>query len=97
MAKKNTILPETENDNESLGDANDSDVVSNESAPAEEEAKEEQSGYLKPEVAKVFDLNWTGGHTMQAGRHGRIDLRALTLEDAERLVKNGFTVLVRKK
>lgn len=52
--------------------------------------------WLKPEVAEVFELRWNGGHTVEAGRLGRIDFRELTLASAEKLYKSGAKFLVKK-
>jgi hypothetical protein len=52
---------------------------------------------LPKAVAKHFDLvDWVGGHRQNFGRFGNIDLKTLTLDQAKRLAKAGFSKLKAK-
>lgn len=56
------------------------------------------NSYLPKEVAEKYEVvDWPGKHTMNFGRLGTVDLRALTVDGAENLVKRGFTKLRRRE
>jgi len=53
---------------------------------------------LPAEVAAKYDLvNWVGGHRVNFGPFGLIDLNTITLAQADRLHEKGFTKLKLKK
>lgn len=53
---------------------------------------------LTKEVAVQFEVvDWKGGHAQEFGKFGLVDLKTLTIAQAERLVKFGFSKLRKKK
>jgi hypothetical protein len=63
--------------------------------PATSTAKAAPTTKLKaPEGFKL--VNWPGGHRIDAGKFGIVDLVTLTPVRAESLVKRGFKFLARK-
>lgn len=52
---------------------------------------------LPTEVGKKYELiNWHGSHCQIFGTHGLVDLTKITLQQADRLVKNNFSKLALK-
>ncbi len=78
------------NENEGFVETEASGIGSN------EEISVSAHPYLADEVAAEFDLDWTGGHTVMAGKYGRINFSKLTLDQARKLVNNGFKRLILK-
>lgn len=64
-----------------------------------EKRVENPSNDLLPAIvaAEYEVVNWQGGHRQRFGTFGVVDLKLMTLEKAEHLVRYGFSKLVKRE
>jgi hypothetical protein len=70
----------------------------NKTLKAEKKVENPANQLLPSDVASEYEvINWVGGHRQRFGNFGVVDLKLMTLEKAERLVKYGFSKLQKRE